>query len=104
MARRRGRLLTILAIVVALAVLLQRTLLHERAISVETADVTVGPVEEVVTNSEAGTVKARHRATLGVERAGRVATIPYREGARAESAAVLLSLDGATEKNRLEAA
>ena len=104
MARRRGRLLTILVILVAVAVLIQRTLLHERAIPVETADVTVGPVEEVVTNSEAGTVKARHRATLGVERAGRVAAIPYREGARAESAAVLLSLDAATEANRLEAA
>jgi HlyD family secretion protein len=102
--RRRRRLLTVLAVVVAFAVLLQHMLPRERTIPVETAAVTVGPVEEVVTNSEAGTVKARNRAMLGVERAGRVAAIPYREGARAKTGDVLLSLDAGTETSRLEAA
>lgn len=102
--RIRPRTVAIVVVVVALAVLAQRALFRERPIPVDVSTVTVGPVEEVVTNSEAGTVKARSRAVLSVERAGRVASIPYREGARARAGTVLLALDPATETSRLEAA
>ncbi|HEU4765530.1 MAG TPA: efflux RND transporter periplasmic adaptor subunit [Candidatus Eisenbacteria bacterium] len=102
--RLRPRTLLIVGALIALAVLAQRALFQERAIPVETAAVSIGPVEEVVTNSEAGTAKAKDRAVLSVERAGRVASIPYREGTRARAGAVLLTLDTATETNRLEAA
>jgi HlyD family secretion protein len=102
--RVRRRTLVVLAVVVALALLAQRFLFRERPIAVESTVVSVGPVEEVVTNSEAGTAKARSRAVLSVERAGRIASILYREGARAHAGVVLLTLDAATEANRLEAA
>jgi HlyD family secretion protein len=102
--RVRRRTLVVLAVVVALALLAQRFLFRERPIAVESTVVSVGPVEEVVTNSEAGTAKARSRAVLSVERAGRIASILYREGARARAGVVLLTLDAATEANRLEAA
>lgn len=102
--RIRPRTLLILAGVAGLAILAQRTLFRERPIPVDVTTVSVGPVEEVVTNSEAGTVKARSRAVLSVERAGRVASIPYREGMRARVGSVLLALDPATERSRVEAA
>lgn len=102
--RVRPRTVAIVAGAALVVFLAQRALFRERPIPVDVAAVSVGSVEEVVTNSEAGTVKARSRAVLSVERAGRVASIPYREGRRAGAGAVLLALDPATETSRLEAA
>jgi HlyD family secretion protein len=103
-AGRRVRAAVVLIVVIGGGVFAQRALFRGRAVKVETAVVAAGPVEEVVTNSEAGTVKARNRAVLSVERAGRIASIPKREGSRAKAGDLLLRLDSVTEANRLEAA
>ena len=93
------------AVALLIAVILVRAmLLRERAIDVETTFAGIGPVEDVVVNSEAGTVKARSRARLGVETIGRVAEIPHREGSTVKAGDLLLRLESTTERVRLEAA
>jgi HlyD family secretion protein len=54
-----------------------------------------GRVEETVTNSRAGTVKARRRAKLSPEIGGRVVELPFREGERVRAGDTLLRLDDA---------
>jgi HlyD family secretion protein len=51
-----------------------------------------GPVEETVTNSRAGTIKSRRRATLSPEIGGRVVELAVREGARVRRGDLLLRL------------
>jgi HlyD family secretion protein len=102
-ARTRRRV-ALLVVALLAGFVLMRTCFRERAIEVEVASAEIGPVEDVVVNSEAGTVKARSRARLGVEAHGRVAEIPYRENDHVKRGALLLSLDPATERTRLQAA
>ena len=102
--KRVVRIAAILAALVLVTVLLQRTVFREKPIEVEIAAASVGPVEDVVVNSESGTVMARSRARVGVETAGRVAEIQRREGATARAGEVLLRLDARTEGTRLLAA
>ena len=104
MSPRARRRLVLVAVALLAGFLVQRACFRERAIEVEVANADVGPVEDLVVNSEAGTVKARSRATLGVEASGRVAEIPHRENARVRKGALLLRLDPSTERTRLEAA
>jgi len=89
---------------ILLVIVAQRTVLRGKPIPVEVATVSVGPVEDVVVNSEAGTVLARSRAKLGVESAGRGGVIFRREGDSAKAGEVLLRLDDRTELTRLLAA
>jgi HlyD family secretion protein len=91
-------------LIVAAAILAQRTLFRKPPIQVDAVRAENGTVEDLVANSEAGTVKTRSRARLGVELAGRVASIPHREGARVTQGTVLLELDSQTERTRLAAA
>lgn len=102
-ASSRGRI-ALLVIALLVGFVFWRTCFREKPVEVEVASADLGPVEDLVVNSEAGTVKARARARLGVEAAGRVAEIPYRENARVSKGALLLRLDPATERTRLEAA
>ena len=94
----------ILAAIVAAAIVVPRTLLRPRPIAVEAERIAAGPVEDVVTNSEAGTVRSRATARLGAERAGRVARILRREGSAVRRGTVLLQLDSTTAERSLEAA
>jgi HlyD family secretion protein len=89
---------------VAVAVIAQRTVFRKPPIQIEAVRAERGAVEDLVTNSEAGTVKTRSRARLGVESAGRVASIPHREGDRVTQGTLLLELDSQTERTRLAAA
>lgn len=57
-----------------------------------------GRVEETITNSRAGTVKARQRAKLSPEIGGRVAEIPHRKGARVLAGDILLRLHDDTQR------
>ena len=93
----------IVVTVLLVGFVLWRSCFRERAIEVEVASSDRGPVEDLVVNSEAGTVKARARVRLGVEATGRVAEIPYRENARVTRGTLLLRLDPSTERTRLEA-
>src|SRR5437867_9863284 len=53
---------------------------------------TRGTVEETVTNSKAGTVKARRRAKISPEIGGRVESIAFRAGAQVRQGDVLLRI------------
>ena len=92
-----------IAVVVALVVL-QLTAFRPRPIEVEGVRASRGLVEDAVTNSQAGTVKARLRARVGAERAGRVATIARREGARVRRGEIMILLDASTAQNQLDVA
>lgn len=102
--RLRTRWWLIAAGIVVLVVVLRATAFRPRPIEVEVATVGRGTVEDAVTNSQAGTVKARLRARVGAERAGRVAAIPHREGSRVRAGEPLLLLDESTARTQLEVA
>jgi HlyD family secretion protein len=61
-----------------------------------------GTVEETVTNSKAGTVKARRRAKISPEIGGRVAFIGFRPGARVRKGDVLLRINDMDLKATLD--
>jgi HlyD family secretion protein len=63
-----------------------------------------GTVEETVTNSKAGTVKARRRAKISPEIGGRVAFIGFRPGARVRRGEVLLRINDSDLKASLSLA
>jgi HlyD family secretion protein len=75
-----------------------------QGIEVETATVGRGPVEDAVTNSQAGTVKSRQRSRLGARGAGRVVAILRREGATVRNGELLIQLDDLTARGQLEVA
>ena len=102
--RPRSRWWLIAAAFVVLVVALRATACRPRPIEVEVVAVARGLVEDAVTNSQAGTVKARLRARVGAERPGRVAAIPHREGSRAKRGETLLMLDRSTADTQLDVA
>jgi HlyD family secretion protein len=102
--RLRARWWLIVAGLVVLLVVLRATACRPHPIQVEVSTVGRGTVEDAVTNSQAGTVKARLRARVGAERAGRVAAIPHREGSRVRAGDPLLLLDASTARTQLEVA
>ena len=68
----------IVLVLIGLGVLFKFYVLTPDPIPVSVVPVERGRVEETVTNSRAGTVKARQRAKLSPEIGGRVAEIPHR--------------------------
>jgi len=89
---------------VALVVALRLTLFAPESLPVRVAVVEKGRVEETVTNSRAGTVKARRRAKLAPEIGGRVLSLPRRRGARVRQGDLLLRVDDALQRARLRLA
>jgi HlyD family secretion protein len=85
----------VLLALVAIGFALRQTVFKPKPIEVRAIEAARGAVEETVTNSRAGTVKARHRAQISPEVGGRAVEIPHREGERVEKGAVLLRLDPA---------
>lgn len=77
---------------------------RQRPIEVELATVDRGVVEETVTNSRAGTIKARRRAKLSPEIGGVVAELPFREGQLAPAGALLLRLEDSLQRANLAVA
>lgn len=71
-------------------VALRLTLLRPASVPVTVFRAAAGRVEESVTNSKAGTVKARRRATLSSEVGGRVSELPARKGMRVRQGDVLM--------------
>jgi HlyD family secretion protein len=88
----------------ALIVALRWTVFAPDPIRVQVARVVRGPVEQTVTNSRAGTVKARRRAKLSPQEGGRVIALPKRKGDRVETGDVLLELDASVPRARLDLA
>ncbi|MDD5563398.1 MAG: efflux RND transporter periplasmic adaptor subunit [Thermoanaerobaculaceae bacterium] len=88
----------LIALVAVLAVAALRLFVFRPApLAVEVARVETGPVEEIVTNTRAGTVKAHRRAKLSPQIGGRVVELPFRKGAAVAAGALLLRLDDSVQ-------
>ena len=94
----------VVAGLVVLFFALRWTVFAPAPIPVQVARVVRGPVEQTVTNSRAGTVKARRRAKLTPQEGGRVVALPKRKGDRVEAGDVLLELDADVPRARLDLA
>ncbi len=100
MRRWLGRI-AVVAALGGLAVALRLTVFRPDPVPVTVFRVTRGTVEETVTNSKAGTVKARRRARISPEIGGRVVFIGARAGARVRQGEVLLRINDADLKAAL---
>lgn len=98
--QRWHRWLVVGAAAVAVVAALRLTVWRPEVVEVEVARVERGMVEEVVTNSRAGTVKARRRARLSPQTGGRVLELPYRRGDPVAAGAVVLRLDDSVQRAR----
>lgn len=99
--RRWGVRVAIVAGVVLLVAILRVTAFRARPVPVQVVAAERGQVEETITNSRAGSVKARRRAKLSPEFGGQVAELPRREGARVERGSVLLRLEDSAQRARV---
>ena len=97
-ARRWWPRLAVVALLVAAGVLLRLTVFAPEAVQVRTVAVERGRVEETVTNSRAGTVKARRRAKLAPETGGRVVALPHRRGSRVREGQLLLRIEDSLQR------
>jgi HlyD family secretion protein len=100
-ARRLWPRLAVVAILVAAGILLRLTLFAPAPVPVRAVAAEKGRVEETVTNSRAGTVKARRRAKLAPETGGRVLLLPHRRGTRVRKGEILLRVDDALQQAQL---
>jgi HlyD family secretion protein len=94
------RALVILGIVAA-GLALRATVFAPEPIEVTVTEVSRGRVERTVTNSRAGTVKARRRAQISPEVGGRVTEVPFREGEAFQKGDVLLRLNPSVPEARI---
>jgi len=104
------RILVLIALA-AIAVILRLTVFRPKPVPVTVFRVAEGRVEDVVTNSKAGTVKTRRRAELSTQIGGLVAELPVHKGEHVEKGQVLLRLEdsdyraqAALQERSLEAA
>lgn len=93
MGRRWGVRIAVLAVLVASAVALRLTLFAPKPARVRVVAVERGRVEATLTNSKAGTVRARRRTRLTAETGGRVVEIARREGERVRAGDLLVRLN-----------
>jgi HlyD family secretion protein len=100
MRRWIWRILGILVLAGAV-IALRATVFAPAPLEVRVAEVSRGRVEQTVTNSRAGTVKARRRSQISPEVGGRVVEIPFREGQRFRKGDVLLRLDPSVPEARI---
>jgi HlyD family secretion protein len=96
--------LAALAVLVAAGVLLRLTVFAPAPVPVRTVAAEKGRVEETVTNSRAGTVKARRRAKLAPETGGRVLLLPRRRGTRVRKGELLLRIEDSLQRAQLSLA
>jgi len=92
MTKRSLRRLFVLSGVLAAAVLIYLLYLRPKPIPITGYRVAAGRVEEIVTNSKAGTIMSRRRATLSTEIGGRVAALPVKAGDRVRTRDLLVQL------------
>ena len=93
--------LLILAAIVLAVVLLRRTVFAPDPVGVRVVRAESGRVESTVTNSQAGTVRARRRAGLSTGVAGIVMSLEVERGDRVQAGLVLLRLDDRTQRSQL---
>jgi HlyD family secretion protein len=92
---------TLLVLSAVVAVVVRFTVLRPDPVAVRVASVERSRVESTITNSKAGSVRARKRARLSAEAGGRIVEIRHREGDRVQAGEVLVRLDDATPKAQL---
>jgi HlyD family secretion protein len=83
----------VVVLLVAAVLALRATVFRPKPIEVQAQPTGRGRVEETVTNTRAGTVKARRRAQLAPEVGGRILSITHREGERVKAGEILMRLD-----------
>jgi HlyD family secretion protein len=93
-----------LAAAAACALLLWTTVLTPELTPVKVVALDRGTVESTITNTKAGTVRARRRAQLSPEVGGRVVEIGRREGEWVKPGETIVVLDGATQRAQLRLA
>jgi HlyD family secretion protein len=96
--RRIPRWLVVVVAILVVAAALRLVVFRSSPVPVEVARAEMGTVEETVTNTRAGTVKARLRAKLSPQLGGRVTELPFRKGARVDAGALLLRLDDSVQR------
>lgn len=96
----RNRII-VLAIIVGIILLIRFTLFKPKPVEVSAYRVARGKVEQTVTNSKAGTVKARKRANLSSDIGGRVVYLDAHEGKRVKQGQLLLKVDDSELKASL---
>lgn len=96
-----GKRAGIIAVLVASFFVLRFTVFRPKPVSVDAYTVQAGRVEETVSNSKAGTVKARKRAQLSTEIGGRVVYLKAKEGVRVKAGELLLQLQDTEYKAAL---
>ena len=89
---------------VILIVGLNAWLFEQEPVTVKVVRAEIGRVEETITNSRAGTVKARQRAHLSAEVGGRVVAVPFDKGDTVKQGDLLLRLNDASERAKVERA
>ena len=94
----------IVLVLIGLGVFFKRHVFAPDPIIVSVVTVERGRVEETVTNSRAGTVKARQRAKLSPEIGGRIAEIPHRKGTFVRAGDVLLRLHDESQQAAVQMA
>ena len=94
------RILVLVALVAGFYLLKTRYFVPD-PIPVDTVAATRGPVEATITNSKAGTVRARRRAKLSPGTSGTVIEILVERGQHVIAGDVLLRLDDSTQRSQL---
>jgi HlyD family secretion protein len=89
-------------VLAAIAVALWLTVFKTEPVPVTVFYAARGMVEDTVTNSKAGTVKTRRRASLSPEIGGRVERLDTREGDRVEAGQILMRLADADYRADVE--
>lgn len=93
--------LLILATIALAVILLRQTVFAPEPVTVRVAQAARGRVESTVTNSQAGTVRARRRAGLSTGVAGIVMALEIERGDRVSAGQTLLRLDDRTQRSEL---
>ncbi len=101
MRSRWVRRLVLLGLLAALVGVARLTLFAPAVVPVTVFIVERGRVEQTVTNSKAGTVESRRRASLSPEIGGRVEMVAVRKGDRVRAGQVLLRLSDAEPRAQL---
>ncbi len=86
------------------AVILKVAVFRDAGLEVKVARAEAGPVEEIVTNTRAGTVKAHRRAKLSPQIAGVITALPHRKGSRVAPGDLLLQIEDSVPRASLELA
>src|SRR5262245_1642770 len=87
----RNRII-VLAIIAGIILILRFTLFKPKPVDISAYRAARGKVEQTVTNSKAGTVKARKRANLSPEIGGRVVYLDAHEGKRVKQGQLLMKI------------